>query len=121
MLEGRLSEIAAKAAADRLDDVQIKGDELKITPLKAATPEEARAANADLRAMMAERGNYFAEIEAAAAEALEPVGYTGGALSQGMLLSVVSRYGFAVRYVPDLPRSARSVLTSSLLSHWMNR
>ncbi len=40
-LERRLSEVAAKAAADTLEDVRIKGDELKITPLKAATPEEA--------------------------------------------------------------------------------
>jgi predicted transcriptional regulator len=74
-----------------------------------ATPEEARAANADLRAMMRERGNYFAEIEQAAAQALAPVGYTGGALSQGMLLAVVSHHGFSVRYVTDLPLSARSV------------
>jgi XRE family transcriptional regulator, fatty acid utilization regulator len=74
-----------------------------------ATPEEARAANADLRAMMGERGNYFSEIEQAAARAIEPVAYSGGALSQGMLLSVVAHHGFSVRYVPDLPRSARSV------------
>jgi XRE family transcriptional regulator, fatty acid utilization regulator len=74
-----------------------------------ATPEEARAANADLRAMMRDRGNYFAEIERAAAKALERVAYSGGALSQGMLLSVVSHHGFSVRYVQDLPRSARSV------------
>ena len=74
-----------------------------------ATPEEARAANADLRALMSDRGNYFAEIEQAAARALEPVAYSGGALSQSMLLSVVSHHGFSVRYVQDLPRSARSV------------
>src|SRR5260221_13078311 len=74
-----------------------------------ATPEEARAANADLRAMMRERGNYFAEIEQEAATALASVGYAGGALSQGMLLSVVSHHGFSVRYVRDLPRSVRSV------------
>jgi predicted transcriptional regulator/DNA-binding XRE family transcriptional regulator len=74
-----------------------------------ATPEEARAANADLRAMMRERGNYFAELEQAAAAALATAGYSGGALSQGMLLSVVSQHGFAVRYAQDLPRSARSV------------
>jgi predicted transcriptional regulator/DNA-binding XRE family transcriptional regulator len=74
-----------------------------------ATPEEARAANSDLRALMSERGNYFADIEAAAAQALAPVGYSGGALSQGMLLAVVSHHGFAVRYAQDLPRSARSV------------
>jgi XRE family transcriptional regulator, fatty acid utilization regulator len=74
-----------------------------------ATPEEARSANAGLRAMMRDRGNYFAEIEAAAAAALGTVGYSGGALSHGMLLSVVNRHGFSVRYVPDVPRSARSV------------
>src|SRR6266699_1227952 len=74
-----------------------------------ATPEEARAANADLRAMMRDRGNYFAKIERAATRALEPVAYSGGALSQGMLLSVVSHHGFSVRYVQDLPRSARSL------------
>jgi XRE family transcriptional regulator, fatty acid utilization regulator len=74
-----------------------------------ATPEEARAANADLRAMMRERGNYFAEIEEEAATALASVSYAGGALSQGMLLSVVSHHGFSVRYVRDLPRSVRSV------------
>ena len=59
--------------------------------------------------MMRERGNYFAAIEEAAAAALAPAGYSGGALSQGMLLSVVSHHGFSVRYVQDLPRSARSV------------
>jgi predicted transcriptional regulator/DNA-binding XRE family transcriptional regulator len=102
--------VGAKVPTDVLEHVVALHTELRRQRLKpTATPEEARAANADLRAMMAERGNYFAEIEAAAAEALEPVGYTGGALSQGMLLSVVSRHGFAVRYVPDLPLSARSV------------
>jgi len=40
-LERRLAEVMAKAARDGLEDVRIKGDELKITPLKAATPEEA--------------------------------------------------------------------------------
>jgi transcriptional regulator with XRE-family HTH domain/predicted transcriptional regulator len=74
-----------------------------------ATPEEARAANASLRAMMRDRGNFFPEIEHAAARALDPVGYQGGALTQGMVDSVVSHHGFSVRYVPDLPRSARSV------------
>jgi hypothetical protein len=40
-LERRFSEVAAKAAADNLENVRIKGEELKITRLKAATPEEA--------------------------------------------------------------------------------
>jgi len=75
----------------------------------AATPEEARAANAELRAAMRERTNYFEEIERAADGALQSAGYAGGALSQGMLMSVVSRHGFSVRYVQDLPNSVRSL------------
>ena len=75
----------------------------------AATPEEARAANAELRAAMRERANYFEDIERAADGALQSAGYAGGALSQGMLLSVVSQHGFSVRYVQDLPSSVRSL------------
>ena len=74
-----------------------------------ATPEEARLANAGLRDAMRERGNYFAAIEHAAAEALESVSYRGGALSQGALLAIVGHHGFSVRYAQDLPRSVRSV------------
>src|SRR5580692_9137762 len=74
-----------------------------------ATPEEARVANAGLRDAMRERGNYFPEIERAAAEALGAVSYRGGALSQGALLAIVSHHGFAVRYAQDLPRTVRSV------------
>ena len=46
-----MGEIDAKAAADKLEDVRIKGDELKITPLKAITPDEAEAAAERLYAM----------------------------------------------------------------------
>jgi XRE family transcriptional regulator, fatty acid utilization regulator len=74
-----------------------------------ATPEEARAANAVLRLKMRERGNYFAGVEQAAAQTLDAVGYRGGALSQGTILSIVTKHGFTVRYVQDLPRSVRSV------------
>jgi hypothetical protein len=52
LLERRLSEVDAKAAADKLEDVRIKGDELKITPLKAATPEAAETLADRLYAMM---------------------------------------------------------------------
>src|SRR6202007_2642905 len=47
----------------------------------AATPEEARAANAALREAMRERGNYFEVIEREAAGTLRAAGYSGGALS----------------------------------------
>jgi XRE family transcriptional regulator, fatty acid utilization regulator len=102
--------VGAKVPSEVLEHILALQSELRRQRAKpTATPEEARAANADLRIMMSERGNYFAEIEAAAEEALAPVGYSGGALSQGMLLSVVSHHGFSVSYVQDLPRSARSV------------
>jgi XRE family transcriptional regulator, fatty acid utilization regulator len=102
--------VGARVPSDVLEHlVALHGELRRQRTRPTATPEEARAANADLRVMMGERGNYFAEIEKAAAGALAPVGYSGGALSQGMLLSVVSHHGFSVRYVQDLPRSARSV------------
>jgi XRE family transcriptional regulator, fatty acid utilization regulator len=102
--------VGARVPSDVLEHLVALHTELRRQRTKpTATPEEARAANADLRALMGERGNYFEEIERAAAEALAPVDYSGGALSQGMLMSVVSHHGFSVRYVHDLPRSARSV------------
>jgi hypothetical protein len=52
LLERRLSEVDAKAAADKLEDVRIKGDGLKMTPLKAATPEAAEILADRLYAMM---------------------------------------------------------------------
>ncbi len=74
-----------------------------------ATPEEARQANAVLRRRMRERGNYFPAIERAAAQTLDAVGYRDAALSQGTILAIVTKHGFTVRYVQDLPRSVRSV------------
>jgi len=100
----------ARVPSDVLEHIVALYGELREQRTKrTATPEEARTANADLRAMMRQQDNYFPEIERAAAAALAPVGYSGGALSQGMLLSVVSQHGFSVRYVQDLPRSTRSV------------
>jgi len=102
--------VGARVPSDVIEHLLTLYEELRKQRAKpTATPEEAREANAGLRAMMRERGNYFPEIEQEAAAALATAGYTGGALSQGMLLSVVSHHGFTVRYVRDLPRSARSV------------
>jgi TnpA family transposase len=43
LLDRRLAEIATKAAADRLEDVRIAQGAMRISPLKATTPEEAEA------------------------------------------------------------------------------
>ena len=44
--------MSAKAAADRLEDVRITSNELKISPLKAVTPAEAETLADRLYAMM---------------------------------------------------------------------
>jgi len=102
--------VGARVPTDVLEHLVAVAAELRAQQSKpAATPEEARAANAALRDAMRERGNYFDAIEREAASALKAGGYSGGALSQGMLVSVVSHHGFAIRYVQDLPRSVRSL------------
>jgi hypothetical protein len=52
LLDRRLAEVATKAAADRLEDVHIRGGELKVSPLKAVTPEEAKALTERLYAVV---------------------------------------------------------------------
>jgi XRE family transcriptional regulator, fatty acid utilization regulator len=102
--------VGTRVPSEILEHLVALSTELRAQRAKpTATPEEARAANAALRGAMRERGNYFPDIEAAATAALERVGYVGGALSQGMLLSVVAHHGFSVRFVADLPRSVRSL------------
>jgi XRE family transcriptional regulator, fatty acid utilization regulator len=102
--------IGARVPSDVLEHLVALYAELRRQRTRpTATPEEARVANAELRAAMRERGNYFREIEQEAAGALAEIGYRGGALSQGMLLGLVTHHGFTVRYAQDLPRSVRSV------------
>lgn len=85
-------------------------EELRRRDVRAtATPEEARAANAELRGWMRERGNYFESIEEIAADTLDAVGYRRGPLSQSSVLAIVAHHGFTVHYSGDLPRSVRSV------------
>ena len=102
--------VGTRVPTELLEHLVALAAELRAQRAKpTATPEEARAANAALRGAMRERGNYFPDIEAAANAALERAGYVGGALSQGMLLSVVANHGFSVRFAVDLPRSVRSL------------
>lgn len=85
-------------------------DEVKrVSSIRAATPEEARAANAALRGEMKASGNYFGEIEALARNALERVGYQSGVVHEGALGGIAAHFGFAVHRVPDVPVSVRSV------------
>jgi predicted transcriptional regulator/DNA-binding XRE family transcriptional regulator len=102
--------VGTRVPTEVLEHLVALASELRAQRSKpTATPEEAREANAALRAQMRSQGNYFADIEKAAGTALEKVGYSGGALSQGMLMSVVAHHGFSVRFVGDLPRTVRSL------------
>jgi XRE family transcriptional regulator, fatty acid utilization regulator len=107
--------VGTRVPTDVLEHLVALAGELRAQRAKpTATPEEARAANAALRGSQRERNNYFADIERAASDALDRAGYDnagykGGALSQGMLLNVVGRFGFSVRFTADLPRSVRSL------------
>ncbi|MCU1578313.1 MAG: family transcriptional regulator [Rhodoglobus sp.] len=76
---------------------------------RAATPEEARRANTELRRAMRKRNNYFAELESTARGLLDAVGHAGGPLSQRVASDLATHLGFTLHYVPDLPGSTRSV------------
>jgi predicted transcriptional regulator/DNA-binding Xre family transcriptional regulator len=76
---------------------------------RAATPEEARRANAELRAEQRKAGNYFPELEKAAAQLLAAVGHRGGPLSQRVASDLAAHLGFTLHYVTDLPATTRSV------------
>jgi XRE family transcriptional regulator, fatty acid utilization regulator len=102
--------VGARVPGDVLEHlVALYGELRRQRTRPTATPEEARIANAELRDAMRARGNYFPEIERQAAEALDAVGYRGGALSQSTLMAIVAHHGFTVSYSDDLPRSVRSV------------
>jgi XRE family transcriptional regulator, fatty acid utilization regulator len=103
--------VSARVPDAALEHVVRLYEELKSRQqVRAATPEEARKANAALRAETRARDNYFPEIEALATEALDAVGYRGrGPLSPRTLTDVAGHYGFRVEAVDDLPSSVRSL------------
>jgi XRE family transcriptional regulator, fatty acid utilization regulator len=77
---------------------------------RAATPEEARRANAELRQEMRERDNYFEEVERAAAALYAAVVPGAGPLSQRALNDIAAHVGYTFIRVDDLPESTRSVV-----------
>lgn len=85
-------------------------DELQdATRQRAATPEEARRANSELRRQMRDRNNYFAEIEQVAAEISNAVGHRGGPLTERGITDLTSHLGFELQRVNDLPTATRSI------------
>src|SRR5690625_131541 len=80
--------------------------------VRAATPEEARRANTELRAAMRARGNYFAEIETVAGQVSAAGGRRSRPRTARGVNAVTEHLGFTVHRVSDLPRSTRSIIDS---------
>ena len=89
--------------------VALQGQVQRLLTENAATPEEARRANAELRARMRAQDNYFPELEERARDLLEAIGHHGGPLSQRQTAEVAAHLGFTLHYVADLPHSTRTV------------
>jgi len=81
----------------------------RIQAERAATPEQARRANAALRDEMRRRGNYFGEIEKLAAALLAATGYQGGPITRSVVDRLAGHLGFRLRHTSDLPESTRTV------------
>ncbi|HWG61524.1 MAG TPA: helix-turn-helix transcriptional regulator, partial [Streptosporangiaceae bacterium] len=89
--------------------LQLHGELERLHSQRAATPEEARRANTELRRAMRARNNYFPELEKTARDLLTAVGHAGGPLSQRVASDLATHLGFTLHYVSDLPMSTRSV------------
>jgi len=87
----------------------LHGEIERLRDERAATPEEARRANVELRHLMRNQDNYFAELEAKAAEILAAVKHPGGPLTQRTASEIAAHLGFTLHYAPDLPQTTRSV------------
>jgi len=89
--------------------VRLQAEVQRLLTEKAATPEEARRANAELRDTMRAQDNYFPELEDHARRLLGAIDHQGGPLSQRATADIAAHLGFTLHYVHDLPHSTRSV------------
>src|SRR5690606_17363573 len=76
---------------------------------RAATPEEARRANTELRRQMRRQNNYFPDLEKTARDLLSRIGHSSGPLSNRAAAELAEHLGFSLHYVTDLPASTRSI------------
>ncbi|MEJ1088527.1 helix-turn-helix domain-containing protein [Microbacterium sp. Mu-80] len=87
----------------------LHGEIERLRDERAATPEEARRANVELRHLMRTQDNYFADLEQHASEILAAVGHPGGPITQRTASEIAAHLGFTLHYAPDLPQTTRSV------------
>ena len=76
----------------------------------AATPEEARRANTEIRMKMRELGNYLPDIERIAEDLMIGIGHTNvGAVTHREVAVLAEKLGFTLIFVDDLPSNTRSI------------
>ena len=78
----------------------------------AATPEEARRANTEIRLKMRERDNYLPEIEQVAEDLMARIGHTNGAVTHREVAVLAELLGFTLIFVDDLPSNTCLLYTS---------
>lgn len=80
------------------------------TRAAAATPEEARRANTEIRLKMRASGNYLPELERVAEELMLSVGHTTtSAVTHRTVAVLAEKLGFTLIFVDDLPSNTRSI------------
>ncbi|GAB2512923.1 helix-turn-helix transcriptional regulator [Paramicrobacterium agarici] len=89
--------------------LRLHGELEQLHTQRAATPEEARRANTELRAEQRQRDNYYENLERIAADLLSAIGHSGGPLSQRATAELSAHLGFTLHYVADLPVTTRSI------------
>lgn len=89
--------------------LSMHGEIERLRDERAATPEEARRANVELRDLMRRQDNYFADLEREASEILAAIQHPGGPLTQRSASEIAAHLGFTLHYAADLPQTTRSV------------
>ncbi|MBL3686462.1 helix-turn-helix domain-containing protein [Leucobacter zeae] len=75
----------------------------------AATSEEARRANTEIRMQMRERDNYMHEIELVASDLMRRIGHGAGAVTHREVAMLAELLGFTLIFADDLPSNTRSI------------
>ena len=76
--------------------LSLQGEIDRLRDERSATPEEARRANVDLRHLMRQQNNYFADLEQQARGILDAVAHPGGALTQRTASDIAAHLGFTL-------------------------
>ncbi|MHA3683884.1 helix-turn-helix domain-containing protein [Leucobacter sp. HY1910] len=75
----------------------------------AASSEEARRANTEIRLQMRERDNYVQDIELVASDLMRRIGHGAGAVTHREVAMLAELLGFTLTFVDELPSNTRSI------------